>query len=77
MDLNTVKFLEKGKPIEGQPQPGRYYLADLPAGTDPATARAELKRAHPKSFFSLRTSWRPGEKPPTPPASATETKKGK
>lgn len=61
MDLNTISVTKAGKPIEGEPKPGRYYRITVPAGTDIRAAAKEMKKCFPKSFFVFRALSAPAQ----------------
>ena len=55
MDLKEAKLTRQGKPIEGDPEPGKYYRLEVPEGTDVRAAAKELKKQFPKSYFVFRS----------------------
>ena len=62
MDIKTAKLTKQGKPIEGDPLPGKYYRVEVPEGVDVKAAALALKKEFPKSFFAFRaTKPRPAE----------------
>ena len=54
MDIKTAKLSKAGKPLVGEPQPGKYYRVEAPGGTDIKAAALEFKKQFPKSFFAFR-----------------------
>jgi hypothetical protein len=59
MNIDELKLTKRGAAIEGKPQPGVYYSAMVPAGTDLRALREDLKKAFPKTSFNLRFSASP------------------
>jgi hypothetical protein len=59
MDIKAAKLTKQGKPIEGDPLPGKYYRVEVPEGVDVKAAALGFKKEFPKSFFAFRTSSRP------------------
>ena len=55
MDIKTAKLSKAGKPLVGEPQPGKYYRVEAPEGTDIKAAALEFKKQFPKSFFAFRS----------------------
>jgi hypothetical protein len=55
MDIKDARLTKQGQPIVGDPEPGKYYRVDAPAGTDVKAAAVAFKKKFPKSFFAFRT----------------------
>jgi hypothetical protein len=54
MDMTNVTVSKQGKPILGDPEPGKYYRVNVPSGMDVKAAALEMKKKFPKSFFVFR-----------------------
>lgn len=54
MELKETRLTKQGKPVEGEPLPGKYYRVEVPEGTDIKAAAVEFKKKFPKSFFMFR-----------------------
>ena len=52
--LDDVTLTKAGKPVEGDPQPGLYYLArPKQDGADVGAIAKALRKAYPKSSFTV------------------------
>lgn len=56
MDIKAAKLTKQGKPIEGDPLPGKYYRVEVPEGADVKAAALGFKKEFPKSFFCFRAA---------------------
>jgi hypothetical protein len=75
MDIKAAKLTKQGKPIEGDPLPGKYYRVEVPEGVDVKAAALGFKKEFPKSFFAFRSA-RPAPVAQTAESSNTKAAKG-
>lgn len=56
MDIKDAQLTKQGKPIAGDPEPGKYYRVEVKPGTDIKAAALAFKKRFPKSFFMFRAA---------------------